>query len=369
MKKLNILQINSSSTWAGGEVHLKDLTKGLVDKGHKITLVLRNNIVNEFSNLNVNIEVLPLKNAIDMVSVFKLKNIIQKYNIDIIHAHRGIDYWLAVMARYLAKRGKVVATRHILVPLGKSFIHKKLYNSIDKFIAVSRRVKEKLISENNIPDQKINIVYNGMDIEKYENIEEIADKDFRQEFKVENKDFVVGMVGTLCERKNQELLIKIAAETKNENIKYLIAGEDYSSEKNYRQKLEELIKKFALEDQVILAGFREDIPQLMKFFDILVVPSHREAFGLVAIEAMAVETPVIASVCDGLKEIIRDEETGLLVPVDNKNKLKEAIFTLLNNVKKRKQLGREGYKYVKGKFDLKTMITEVEKTYFEICNK
>jgi glycosyltransferase involved in cell wall biosynthesis len=112
-------------------------------------------------------------------SVFQLNNgeliplssveakIIDENDIDIIHLHSGKDYWLGTLSSMLAGKGKIIATRHILKPLGQSYIHRKIYNQIDQFIAVSDHVQQVLIEENNICDQKVDVVYNGVDINKF----------------------------------------------------------------------------------------------------------------------------------------------------------------------------------------------------------
>lgn len=362
MRKLNILQINSAKTWAGGETHIKDLIKGLKAKNHNIFLIVRSQIKDNFKDLDINLKVLPLKNSVDIYSIYKIAKIIKRNKIDIIHVHNGKDYWLAFLARLFAGRAKIVATRHILKDLGNSFLHKKMFESIDQFIAVSNQVKNNLIEKTNIDSDKIKVIYNGMDLSNYENI----DSDYLySELNIDKKAFIIGMVGTLCERKNQELLIDLASEIKLDNIKFIIVGEDFSEKKEYKKKLLDRIRHENLSQKIIMAGYREDIPEIMNFFDLLVIPSKSEAFGLVAIEAMAAGTAVIANKVDGLKEVIKDKDSGILIPNNNNDDYIKSIMQFYNDKELLNKYSKKGNERVKNKFSLNEMIKSVEEIYIK----
>lgn len=365
MNELSILQINSSKTWAGGETHLKDLIKGLLEREHNIYLAVRSQIANEFVDMNINLEVLPLKNSIDFYSIFKLVKVIKNNDIDIIHVHNGKDYWLAVLARHFAGRAKIVATRHILKPLGNSFLHKKMLANIDQFIAVSKQVKEKLIQTNNINPNKIKVIYNGMDLSNYNNIDS---EYLYSELNVCQDDFIIGSVGTLCDRKNQKLLVDIAGQIDFDNIKFIIVGEDFSDKKEYKKELIEKINENNLENKIIMTGYRKDVPELMRFFDVLVVPSKAEAFGLVAIEAMAAGTTVIANKVGGLKEVIKNYNSGILISNNNINKYEKEIMNLYYNKDILKEYIQNGIVRVKNDFSLNNMIEYLEVVYFNCTN-
>lgn len=364
MKKLNILQINSSSFWGGGEIYLKNLANGLVGKGHHVTIAIRKEISRYFSDINTEIEVLPLKNSLDLLSIYKLSKIIRERKIDIIHLHGGIDYWLGILARKFAKVGKLVITRHIQNPLGNSNIHKKLYRNIDRYIAVSKEVKKMLITTNGIPSDKIDVIYNGIDINKYKYCIDNGIK-LKRKFNLNNQDLVICVIGRLCEEKNQEIMIKVARKLNSiSNIKFLIVGEDNSAQKSYKKKLEKEISYYNLGSNIILTGFYKDVTNIFGISDIIVIPSKKEAFGMVAIEAMAMKKPVIASNVGGLKEIIDDQINGFLVPVGDADRLSETILKLYKDSRTRDIIGSNGYETVLNKFTLSKMVEKVEKNYY-----
>lgn len=362
MKKLNILQINSSKTWAGGETHIRDLSRGLISNGHNVILLLRKEISRHFRELDAEIYELPLKNAIDLYSIYKIVKIIKEENIDIIHVHNGKDYWMGVFAKKFVSKVKVIATRHILKPLGNSFLHKKLFSNIDQFVAVSESVKSKLIKQNKIDKKNIIVIHNGM---RMKNLNNIKTNYLYDELKIAKDVFKIGIVGTLCKRKNQEVLIKTASAINNSNLKFIIVGSDPSKDKKYKKKLERIIIENNVKDKVIMTGFREDNNNLMSFFDLLVVPSKSEAFGLVVIEAMSKGTPVIAAEVNGIKEIIDNGVNGFLVNPNSVDDIKDKILDLYNNKSKYIKFSKNGIIKVENEFSLNVMSSKIEEVYYD----
>lgn len=368
MKRLNILQIHSAKVLGGGEIHLYQLLRELSKRGHNLTLAIKGDLITKFSNLDIDIRSLPLKNALDLISIFKLVRIIKEKQIDIIHAHRGKDYWLAIMAATIAKRVKVVITRHILKPLGKTYLHHHLYKKVSKIIVVSNEVRDILIKENKISLEKLELIYNGVDLSDF-NYNKFYNNSLKQEFNIDSNDIVVGAIGRLGDNKNQEFILEIAAKLKNQisNVKYLIIGQDNSPDNSYKSKLEEMIRKFNLTDQVYLTGFREDIPAIIDILDILIIPSKQEAFGIVAIEAMAMKKVVLATRVGGLKEIIENGKTGFLLPLEVEG-FSEKIKQLIEESSLRADIGEAGYQRVLNKYAIETMINKTEELYYDILS-
>lgn len=365
--KLNILQINSASFWGGGEAHLYQLSKGLIEKGHQVTIIARKNseVVERLSELAARIKELPLKGAIDIISVLEIADVIREQQIDIIHVHLGRDYWLGVLARKFVKRGKVVATRHVLFSLGKTYLHRQLYASVDRFIAVSRAVKGVLVDKNQINEERVEVIYNGVDIEEFKNEERTS---LREELGITKNEFLIGVVGRLCARKNQEFVIEAANRLKDSelNLKHIIVGEDSSLKKEYETRLKQLINKYSLQDRVFLIGFRKNIAEILNILDLLVIPSLEEAFGIIALEGMASGTPVVANKVGGLVEVIKDGETGILTPVNDINSLTEIIIDLLTNQEKRDRIIKRAREEVREKFSIEVMINRTEELYKQL---
>jgi glycosyltransferase involved in cell wall biosynthesis len=123
------------------------------------------------------------------------------------------------------------------------------------------------------------------------------------------------------------------------------------------------IHEWQLEKVVRHLGFRRDIPRLLAAMDIFVFPSHAEAFGLALIEAMAMAKPVVASNCDGVLDIVIDQQTGLLVPPRHIEALSQAVRSLARNAEQRLAIGRRGREHVLQYFSLDRMLDAIESIY------
>jgi len=118
-----------------------------------------------------------------------------------------------------------------------------------------------------------------------------------------------------------------------------------------------------LNDKVILTGSRIDIPQILNSLDLFVLPSLREPFGIVIIEAQACGKPVVATSVGGIPEAMKDGETGILVKPKSSEDLANKIIYMIRNEKIRQKMGLNGRKRVERKFSKESMIMKTEALY------
>jgi len=158
----------------------------------------------------------------------------------------------------------------------------------------------------------------------------------RQELKIPDDYQVVSVISRIQEGKGQEYFIRAAKEVLKgmPNIYFLVIGDiTFETDKPYYHKLIKLVEEFGIKERVIFAGFREDIPQVLKLSSIIIAPCiDLEAFGLSVIEAMASGKPVIATAIGGHLETIDNGYDGILVPPKNEFAIKEAVVGLLKTV-------------------------------------
>jgi glycosyltransferase involved in cell wall biosynthesis len=145
---------------------------------------------------------------------------------------------------------------------------------------------------------------------------------------------------------------------KNRRSTLLLVGEG-----KLRSRLEKMADQ--CRDQVVFAGFRDDIPDVMKTMDALVLPSLWEGFGIVLIEAMAAGKPVITTKVSNMPEIVRDGREGYLVPPSDSESLREAMAKLLKHPAQGRKMGRNGFETVRQKFTLKRMVDDTESYFLE----
>lgn len=129
------------------------------------------------------------------------------------------------------------------------------------------------------------------------------------------------------------------------------------------QLLISLAKSIGVENETIFAGKRNDIPNIMKALDVFVLPSLWEGFGLVPLEAMAAQKPVVATSVSAIPEVIVDGETGLLIPPKDSIALADAILKLLDDPELAREMGRKGRVRLEKEFSVDRMVSQTEALY------
>ena len=176
------------------------------------------------------------------------------------------------------------------------------------------------------------------------------------------------LLGRLVPEKGFDTAIRAFSFLKKKGIqaRLLIAGEGPE-----RQSLEDLVHELGLSSFVQFVGelARDKVPSLINQATVMIVPSYSESFGLVAIEAMHLQRPVIASTVGGLQEIVCHQETGLLVPPQNPSVLAIAIEDLLTQPKKAIEMGIQGYRRAVENFTLEKNLNQHENLFHETISQ
>jgi glycosyltransferase involved in cell wall biosynthesis len=366
--RMRILQISSARNFGGGEKHLVDLCRGLAARGHEIFIALRptNKWQEKFDFLPPeNFMHVSIRNSFGIFSAQRIAEFVREKNVEIIHAHVARDYLPASLACRIAKTPKLVLTRHVLFPM-KPF-HRFALKNVARVIAVSEPVAGEM--ETIFPKEKIRIVPNGIETETWSNANrESLRREFRFEHNISFDALLIGTIGELKLLKGQRdfvLAAKIVAE-KFAGAHFVIVGKDNSVNQNFRSELKRLVKIFNLENRFLWLDWVEETAPLLHALDVFVSASHSESFGLAILEAMASATPIAATATEGAKEILRDGETGLLVPIQEPVALAEAIGKLLTDETLRTKLGKQAQEFAAENFSLERMIEETERVYIEM---
>ena len=361
---MKILQICSAGELGGGEKHLADLANGLAGRGHEVyaALVPASPALAELSAVpEQNIVELPMRNSLNIASALRLARFVRQNEIEIVHAHLARDYPLAALA---ARRtgAQLVLTRHALFPL--SSVHRLTLRRTSRVIAVSEAVAAGLRAQRIFDPSKIVRLHNGIDVDRFaKRREEVASREPELDKKLR-----VGMIGHLAPIKGQEDFIRAAAIlcSRREDVKFVIAGADKPGGGEHRRSLEKLIDELNLNQRLSLIGWIADVAQLLPTFDLFVSPSRSEPFGLSIVEAMAGGVPVIATMSEGAREIIDNNQTGRLVPIGDVEALARALDELLSDPKKRDRLSESAQRAVRERFSLERMLAATEQVYQQV---
>jgi len=294
----------------------------------------------------------------------ELRKLIEGKNIEVLHCHlfRSQVFGYILKKRYFSKI-KLIFHEH-----GEVFQNHKVYNyfmkqsqkEVDKIIAVSKSTKQELINKANINPKKIIILYNFVDLKKFnkKNIKRNIKKD-KKKMGIKENDFVIGFAGRLAGVKGCKYLIK-ALPNLDFSYKCVIAGDG-----PLKEDLIKLSRKLEVYDKVIFLGYQSDILKFYSLIDVLVMPSLSESFGLSIVEAQASSIPVIASNISGINEIIQNKKNGLLFEARNSNDLAKKIETIYSKKSLGEMLIKEGLTNAK-KYPLNKYLAGLNNIYNDI---
>lgn len=176
----------------------------------------------------------------------------------------------------------------------------------------------------------------------------------------------IGLVGRIARWKGQHVFLQAAAAVHQRypDARFLIVGAPLFGEHAYEQEIRALCTTLGLDDLVDFTGFRTDVPELVAGLDLLVHASiTAEPFGQVVVEGMAAGKPVVATDGGGVKEIVSDGETGLLVPMGDPDAMAAAICRLLDDPDKSAEMGRQGRQRVADHFSIELTARRMEQVY------
>lgn len=296
--------------------------------------------------------------------IFEIKRFIEKEKIEILHLHLPKSIFLGIVLKSLFFRKiKVIVHEH-----GDVFETGFLYTTflrgfqskVNLFIAVSKATKEKLMQNAGIRDDKIKVLYNFVDLDKFNMNSSYFDREKgRKKLGIKKDEFVVGFAGRLVERKGWREFIEAARilSFKSSNIKFLMIGDGPDKE-----NLVKLIKKYDIENKVNYLGFVPDIDQFYCCIDCYVMPSHWEPSPMIFYEVQAKGIPLICADVVSVNELVKNGENGLTFDISDSKRLAQKIELLYGDRRLRDKLRNNGLINIK-KYSLDAYLKRLEMIY------
>lgn len=284
------------------------------------------------------------RGKIDPVTVFKLACLIRQERFNVIHTHLSTASLLGALAARLAG---VPSVAHV-----HGLNTATCYRCSTALIAVSEAVKAHLCAQG-IQAEKIHVIHNGVDLVRFRP-QPLSEAKHALGYDTGTPLF--GVFGRLSPEKGQETAIEAMAQlvASAPGARLLLIGEGKD-----RERLARFAATLGIVRNIVFAGFRKDVRELMSACDAVIVPSRKEGFGLTAAEAMALGRPVIASNVGGLPEIVADGDTGLLVRPGDPYALATALEAMAHDPLKAGTMGFHGRKRAERLFDLQTQMAKV----------
>jgi len=355
----SILMVFEGLSHGGAERHIVDVAGGIQNLGeHKIIVATNGGALeSELSDKNVLHEIIPGKRYSPthlLKAAYAISALVKKHNIDIIHSHSRYYNLVSLLAIKLFHLAAMrVATVHNVYP-DKHWLGFWPSNTI----CVSTAAEEYVLKHANT---KTRVILNGIP----ELHPERNSQDLRQQLGIAPDTHILLNIGRLSEQKAQHLLIeaffKVINTPDTPPLHLLIAGEG-----ELRQRLEEDIKQFSLDDKISLLGSRDDIGDLINASDIFVLSSRWEGLGIVLIEAASLGLPLISFKTGGVVEVVHHNKTGLLVEPEDITGMSEAIVKLINNPKLRQEMGAAGKELYEKNFTIDKCVYETNRFYSDV---
>jgi glycosyltransferase involved in cell wall biosynthesis len=280
-------------------------------------------------------------------------NFIRKNKFDLIHTFLFRANIIGRIAAALHAHPPVISTQQAIDGWKNPF-----YVWLDSFtsrwsdliIANSNTAKSILTEREKIPANKIKVVFNGVDLDRFAPGKEIG----------KDGPFII-CTTRLHKEKGSDFLPAIAAGVKKGT--FVIAGDGPE-----RNELERSVKEKGLQNRFIFLGWRQDIPDLLAVSDIFILPSREESFPQSILEAMAMKLPVVAMNVGGVNELVENGNTGFLVPAGDTSAFSDAINTLNSDPILSARMGLNGYNKSLG-FSEERMVASINSIYTELLER
>ena len=332
---------------------------GLHARGHEVHLCCRpgTELLLRADRAGYPVHEVNFRGDFDPLTILRLVLLIKGQAYDVILTNMDKELRLAgIAARLVHPRPVVLPRRGIDYPLKNKLRYRFAYNVLaDHIIANSEATKKALLR--NAPwldPARIEVVYNGIEIAPFQ---QARGEPFRQKLGIPAQAPLVGFVGQLDSRKGIGVILSAFEQVINRipQAKLVFVGEG-----PLQEMIESEIRIKEWQGSVFLAGFSDDIPEVMQAIDLLILPSFWEGFGIVIIEAMAAGKPVISTNISSMPEIVVEGETGYLIEPGDSDSLAGRIVTLLQDEDLRSRMGEKGVQRVDSMFSYTAMLNHLE---------
>lgn len=366
MRDRNYIKILHIVQAAGGvERYLQMLSDAIDTNKYKNVVICSYDYDREYFEKNkIKYYVINLKRSIgisDFLAVIKVRKLIKKISPDIIYCHSSKGGAIGRLAN-IGLNYKCIYNPHgWAFNMSCNEMKKSLYkitekvlsNFCDSIVCISEAEKKSALDNKISPEEKLIVIKNGIDIEKYKHENTV----FREAINIPEDAYVVGTVARLSKQKAPDIFIRMAEKVKEKipNAFFVMVGDG-----DEREEIEFLVKNSNLKNSIIITGWIDDSFSYMKIFDVGLLLSRWEGFGLVLSEYMLAQIPIVATSVDAIPYIIENEKNGLLVKVDDISETTKAVIRLHDDIDLCNQMIVNAFKEVNEKYDIKRVSGEHE---------
>jgi glycosyltransferase involved in cell wall biosynthesis len=329
---VRIAYLCGTNGWGGLEMNQLKNAIWMQERGHFVKLYCLENapIHKAAKNSGIPFSLIKKhKNHYDFLRAWQLYQILKSKSIEHLIIRATFDQSIAASVSYLSK-GKIKVHFFMEMDFGspkKQFFRTWRYNFFTSWNCPLEYLKNQVIRNTNVSENKINVIPSGLEIEKIVPIEK---RYARLQLNLPIDEFIFGIVGRIDPKKGQLLALEAMLKTKMTDFHLCIVGEITTNESDsYLNELINFVKENDLEKRVRFLPFQTDVAIAFSAFDWTILPSDSETFGMVTVESMSCGVPVLGSTAGGTTELIHDEKNGLLFTTKNNAYLAQKMDLIL----------------------------------------
>jgi glycosyltransferase involved in cell wall biosynthesis len=362
MGPLTIYHTEASMGWGGQEIRILSEMTALQDRGYRLGLITQPGaeIAARVAAAGFKVHHVRMRGAVDFLAVAQVAGILRGAQARLVNTHSSVDAWVAGWAARLV-RIPVLRTRHLAIPLKRQPLAPRVYTWMaDRVVTTGEAGRRLLLEQADVVPDRVTVVPTGVDVTHFDpgRVDGLA---ARRALGLLPEAPVIGIVAVLRLHKGHIPLLRAMATPSlaDRKVQLLIAGSgpmgDY---------LRDLAGSLGIASRVHFLGHREDVPEILAASDVVVLPSTRdEGVPQTILQAFALERPVVASDVAGIRQVVRDGETGLLVYPEDPDALAKCIVRLLDTPALGRALGTAGRALVCAEHSVERMADAMERVY------
>jgi glycosyltransferase involved in cell wall biosynthesis len=359
---LVVFHSEASMGWGGQELRILGEMEQFARRGHRLGLIAQpaSQILVRARGAGFPVHAVRMRGPADLAAACRIARLLRAEGAQLLNTHSSVDAWVGgIAARWLGL--PVVRTRHLAIRIRRNPVSPMVYTWLaDRIVTTGAEGREILIEQAGAAPGRVAVVPTGVDTARF--APEAADgRRIRRALGFTDETPVVGIVAVIRRRKGHQVLLEAVASAplRGRGTHLVIAGEG-----PVRGQVEARAAELGLQEWVHFLGHREDVPDLLAACDVVALPSVLgEGVPQTILQALAVQRPVVASDVAGIRQVVRHDETGLLVPPEDPRALAEAIARLLADPETGRRLGAAGRALVASGYSVTHMADAMERVY------
>ncbi len=372
MPQISVMEMIDRPFLGGGQMTVLALAKNLEREKFRVSVSSEEGgpLVEEARRAGIPHFAASFSNPLGGRNLGRMVSLLRDNRVEILHTHGGVAGFYGRRAARKAKTPVVIHTLHGIHYLhyrnpflvrAYTILERRFSSFTDAVIVVSEADRRVALEKRIAPAAKIVLIKNGIDFSKFVPARDQEQK--KRDLGFEGSQPLIGTIARLHRQKGLEFFLRAVTLVRDRfpEVRAIVAGGG-----ELRERLEKMSGRLGLEENVVFLGERSDIPDLLSILEVFVLPSLWEGLPYALVEAAAMAKPIVATDINGVREVIRDGETGLLVPPGDPAALAGAISGLLLDKGRAGRLGVEARERIPAQFEISRMISEIQSLYLRI---